>query len=216
MIFSKESKLIILRTLIVSAILLFGINLVNLFSLEGVAHNNDWIPFFGSYIGSILSGLIAGLLTFEGVKATIHHTNETRKDDFRKSIMPFMSLEFLGSGGSKEKIHNILTNSGEETSSTKSHLIKMKFKNIGMKPAINLRFNSSLISNSVEVEKETKAISFTINPNISGASSNSFSISIDFLDLSGNLYVQKYELNFEGDLDVSNISISNNMPQMTQ
>lgn len=40
--------------------------------------SNDWIGFFGSYIGSIIGGLISGGLTLAGVLLTIRKTDKDR------------------------------------------------------------------------------------------------------------------------------------------
>lgn len=156
-------KKIIWKIILASLVLIFIVILINFIPSKFTPHNSDWIPFYGSYMGAIMSGIIAGLLTYEGVKKTIVYTEKTRSDDFRKSIMPFFQVILAGTGGEKHSNHYSLENIGEKTLNQSEAIIRIKLKNIGMKDAINLRIGDDLIENAVNVNQELdNKVSFDI------------------------------------------------------
>ena len=208
-------KKMIKKIIFASLVLILIIIVINFIPSSFVPHNNDWIPFYGSFVGAIMSGIIAGLLTYEGVKKTIEYTDKTRSDDFRKSIMPFFQVILAGTGGDKHSNHYSLENIGEKTEKQTNYIIRIKLKNIGMKDAINLRCDDDLIENAVNVNQVIdKKISFDIKVNNSTYVNNCYNFYIDFQDIIGNLYVQEYELKFEGDITIDKLKIVSSLPRL--
>lgn len=100
----------------------------------GIETSNDWIGYYGSIAG--------GVLTLIGVYITIKHSEENRKDDFRKSIMPVIYIEICNTG------NVCTTETGEiagdefhydEVEKTESVCFRIALRNIGMKAAKNLK-----------------------------------------------------------------------------
>ncbi|EJT6495329.1 hypothetical protein QTH34_03805 [Clostridium perfringens] len=86
--------------------LLLVVLIINFIMVKGVpfevAHNSDWIGFWGSLLGAILSGII----TFIVLKVTIDNENkkrlqdrklieEQRLDDRRMSILPYLNYTIV-------------------------------------------------------------------------------------------------------------------------
>ena len=91
---NNTSKKIIIRTIGISILLIILINGINYISIKSlpVAHNSDWIPFYGSFVGAILSGIVGGLITLEGVKETINDAKKAREIDERQRIRPYLHM----------------------------------------------------------------------------------------------------------------------------
>ena len=80
---NKDIKKIIIVTIVISIIIIVVANMLNIIAIPGtvVDHNSAWISFYGSFIGAIICGIVGGLITLEGVKATIEYTQECRRED---------------------------------------------------------------------------------------------------------------------------------------
>lgn len=207
---------IIHKSVMVSILAIIIISIINIIPNPIVPHNNDWIPFYGSFVGSIMSGIIAGLLTYEGVRKTIQYTDKTRIDDFRKTIMPFFQVMIKGTGGELRKNNYEIENSGENLADDKQdYNIRVAFKNIGMKPAINIMFKQDLLSNALNVNDESKEITLKVKVDESNDDAvNCFNFSIQFQNLSGIEYIQNYEIKFEGPVKLAEIIPFNTLPRI--
>ena len=74
--------------------LLVAVYLINLLIITKVpfrvAQDNDWISFWGSVLGAIISGIT----TFTALKITINNENKKRLEDKRLSICPYLTYSF--------------------------------------------------------------------------------------------------------------------------
>lgn len=120
----------------VVGVLLYTVIIVGITNCDflGIATSNDWIGYYGSIAG--------GVLTLTGVYITIKHGEENRKDDFRKSIIPILYIEICDTGNA------CITETGEivgdefpydEAEKTEPICFRITMRNIGMKAAKNLK-----------------------------------------------------------------------------
>ncbi|OSB08931.1 hypothetical protein B2H97_13310 [Paraclostridium bifermentans] len=200
---NDTSKRIIIRTAwisILSIIIINGINYISIKSLP-IAHNSDWIPFYGSFIGAILSGIVGGLITLEGVKETINDAKEARKIDERQRIRPYLHMELVGLDGSSTDIEIDVKNTGENRGNSKYRIFSIKLNNIGLESCVNIRMDNKIIENSLQKGCLTKE--FTIKSEFYDGeeSINNIAIEVTFEDLMGNLYKQEYCINFLGNVE---------------
>lgn len=204
---------IIIRTFwisVLSIVIINGINYISIKSLP-IAHNSDWIPFYGSFIGAILSGIVGGLITLEGVKETIDDSKEARKIDERQRIRPYLHMELESLDGSSKDIKIDIKNTGENRGNSKYRIFSIRLKNIGLESCVNIRMNDKIIENSLQKGFLTRE--FTINSEFYDGeeSINNIPVEITFEDLMGNLYKQEYCINFLGNVEYNKLRrIQNN------
>lgn len=210
---NDTSKKIIIRTIgisILSIILINGINYISIKSLP-VAHNSDWIPFYGSFVGSILSGIVGGLITLEGVKETIKDAKKARERDERQRIRPYLHMELITLDGSSNKIKIDVKNKGENRGNSNCRIFSIKLKNIGLESCVNTRVNDKLVENSLQKGCESKEFTISTDFYDGEESINNIPIEVRFEDLMGNLYKQEYCINFLGNVEYDKLrSIQNN------
>ena len=210
---NNTSKKIIIRTIGISILLIILINGINYISIKSlpVAHNSDWIPFYGSFVGAILSGIVGGLITLEGVKETINDAKKAREIDERQRIRPYLHMELVSLDGSSKTIKIDVKNKGENRGNSKHRIFSIKLNNIGLESCVNIRMNDKIIENSLQKGCTTKE--FTINTEFYDGkeSINNIPIEVIFEDLMGNLYKQEYCINFLGNVEYDKLrSIQNN------
>lgn len=207
-----SSNKIIIRTILISIVSIILINGINYISIKWipVAHNSDWIPFYGSFVGAILCGIIGGLITLEGVKETINYAETTREEDERNKIKPYLQIEIIGLHGSEQGVVLDINNQGIQRKAKKNTIFSAKLKNIGLGAAINIRVKDKLIENSLQYDYSSKE--FTIKTIFYNGeeSINKVPIEVDFEDLNGNFYNQTYIIDFLGDVDTSKLKMIKN------
>lgn len=210
---NNTSKKIIIRTIGISILLIILINGINYISIKSlpVAHNSDWIPFYGSFVGSILSGLVGGLITLEGVKETIKDAKKARERDERQRIRPYLHMELITLDGPSNKIKIDVKNKGENRGNSNCRIFLIKLKNIGLESCVNTRVNDKLIENSLQKGCESKEFTISTDFYDGEESINNIPIEVRFEDLMGNLYKQEYCINFLGNVEYDKLrSIQNN------
>ena len=103
-----------------------------------VAHDNDWIGYYGSVAGSLISGLV----TFLGIYITIKNEKYKEYDNKRMEILPFIKytledIEYRKNEKYKnlDTFHINLDRSSKDTVHKRFYLI---LKNIGLHAAIKV------------------------------------------------------------------------------
>ncbi|MDY7224648.1 MIP/aquaporin family protein [Halalkalibacterium halodurans] len=77
----KRKKLLVLFIIFTLVITPITVNFIMNLNFSVAGDENHWIPFFGSYIGAIVGGIISGTLTLMGVLLTIKDSEKIRKKD---------------------------------------------------------------------------------------------------------------------------------------
>lgn len=216
---NKYIKKIIIVTIVISVILIVVINIVNSINIPGgivVAHNSDWIPFYGSFVGAIICGIVGGLITLEGVKATIVYNQECRREDELKKIRPYFLIKINGLYGSKNRIIQNVENQGINRGDAKETYFDITFKNIGMYSAINFTTNDIFVSNAIEQGQESERITIISQFYDGQESINTIKIPIYFQDLEGNMYKQEYTISFIGQIEFEKLKTYNTYPELIE
>lgn len=78
--------------ILIIILLPLAINLICLIPTKYTIDNNDWIGFWGSYLGSIIGGIITLFVLFQSNKLTKEIQNQNISFDFEKEIF-FKSYE---------------------------------------------------------------------------------------------------------------------------
>ncbi|GEM_PF-1584909 len=215
---NKYIKKIIIATIVISVILIVVINTLNSITIPGivVAHNSDWIPFYGSFVGAIICGIVGGLITLEGVKATIVYTQHCRREDELKKIRPYFLIKVNSLYGSKNNIVQSVENQGINRGIGSQQYFGVTFKNIGMYSAINFRTNETLVSNAIEPGQESERITIISQFYDGQESINTIKIPIYFQDLEGNMYKQEYSISFIGQIEFEKLKTYNTYPELIE
>lgn len=208
----KTSREIIILTAIISVISIILINLVNYANVESlpIAHNTDWIPFYGSFIGAIISGIMGGLITLEGVKETIKYSKKASEEEDRYKIKPYLHIQINGSGGSSEKDIVEVNNIGEIRGNANDIEFSINLKNIGLESCVNIYINDTLIENSIQKGDISKTVIIKTMCYDGDESINTIPIIVIFEDLMGNVYKQEYRINFMGEFEQSKLKMIRN------
>ncbi|MFB4165326.1 hypothetical protein ACE1TI_16335 [Alteribacillus sp. JSM 102045] len=118
-----------------------------------VVNNNDWISFYGSIIG--------GLITLVGVALTIVYTSYQNREQDRKGIKPYISITQLYKNSIKDEVAHLTNDdykigliamvNNEKRSANDLMIDELSFygfiKNIGIGTAINIQFVNMWIEN---------------------------------------------------------------------
>lgn len=122
--------------------------------------NNDWIGFFGSYMGA----LIGAVITLVGVKMTINHENKVRNEEYIKRIMPVLS----------EKIHFLTYGELENWNETRGAFLELHGEHAGNGEA----FDKSTIEKYLksgekgEIMSKNKFVQYSLKNLSQGAATN--------------------------------------------
>ena len=87
-------KKVILYTTIISLLTIGIINIIVIIPNNWVAHDNEWIGFFGGFLGTIIAGVIGGFITYKGVKKTIDENRIEGAERMRQQKMPIFIYTF--------------------------------------------------------------------------------------------------------------------------
>ena len=88
----KKYKKMFLFEILIIIILLITINIILVIKAPfKVAQNSDWIGFWGSVLGSVVSGMV----TFTALKITIDDENSKRKEERSYAIMPYINYTVI-------------------------------------------------------------------------------------------------------------------------
>lgn len=190
--YKRFIKKLIVGSTVAIIIAIFLVNLINSFNFAFVAHNSDWIPFYGNMLGGLLGGIIGGIVTLKGVMETIEYNEKTRRCDEKKSIKPYLTLIYSNSGGSHIHDDNLkLVNYANTAGDSCINAIKFTVLNIGMGNAINIKLNNKDVSWQALVGKDQN-FCVTIQENKKTQDTNRFELDIKFRDLLDNQYKQTF------------------------
>ena len=181
--------------------------------------NNDWVGFFGSYMGA----LIGAAITLAGVKMTINHENKVRNEEYIKKMMPVLSekIQFLtykelenwnetrgaffelhgeqagnGEAFDKSTIEKYLKSSEEEIMS-KNKFVQYNLKNLSQGAATNISLTvngSNILPQFSILPNDEMKIVFVITLQASENNSHSkFKLEFKFQDALGEKRYKQYD-----------------------
>lgn len=217
----KFGIIITMGIFIITAIisLLINIILTTAFPLNfKIAHDNEWIGYYGSIAGSIISGIV----TFLGIYITIRYEKDKDLDTKRLQVYPYIKysliniIDSLTSGNYEDYIDiNVDLDLRKKNKGSRrrfSRCCYIDFKNIGLCPAINVKiiefrcrsFSTHIRDNidSIEVNSNNGYCITTFLPEYLEEEKNiSYSmpikIKVEYSDLLNNYYFQDLELLIE-------------------
>jgi hypothetical protein len=192
------------RTLIIAIILVFIFipllfaKIISISVFSWISADNDWIGFWGGYLG--------GILTLGGVALTINHSWKVLSSTQRLSILPYLAiLENKVMDEATPIVHISLINTPEENIKVEDCLfffrrlvIKGIFKSIGMGHATNCKIDDIFV--------EKKKIKYSTGKQSVFIQNDETPFCIELLDfglLKGDLseiYIKKYNDYFYGDI----------------
>lgn len=195
----------------IAVLLIINILLVTPNPLLKAETDNDWIGFFGGYLGA----LIGGLTTFSGVLLTIRYTKEQEAENNRLTVLPYISADYINNKINKQADSYISfgnTDEGMQQSEVCGNLI---LSNIGLGTAVNFsitdcKFDGKDINQSIFFDaltiNQSKNLNISIRLPIEDSSqineANShlfvrnipFTMNLKFNDFLNNMYEQPIEL----------------------
>jgi hypothetical protein len=171
------------------------INLIMKINIGLAVQQNDWIGFFGGYVG--------GIFTLIGVLLTIDYYRKQEKEDKRISIMPYIKAKQRSLVAVDEAIDENVINlayysehKNANESSNEAGGILFDLENIGLGTAVDIKFSNTLLLGSTADmpflsmkvnDKEHIYIKIYIGSSYLG---NFRSIPVYYYDLFGNKYRQ--------------------------
>lgn len=159
-----------------------------------VAQSNDWIGFYGSYMG--------GLATLLGIWLTLgYYRNKDLEDGRRESdktklsIRPYFKVTNVTDFQNVE-YHTVQFKSAEPYDIMKDVSCKFEIQNVGLGTAVDITFTrlytyeKTVLAPTLTIQVGAKDyIEVTANGNISNFSGNTF-LTVNYADLMGNRYEQ--------------------------
>lgn len=202
-IFSFVFVIIITLFLIILSIVIFKIP-----ALLTNEFNNDWIGFYGSLFG----GLISGFATYIGVLLTIKKNIEDSQEEKRLSLLPYINVSEKYKTGKVDNFLEIVIpikgNKKKLETLKDAYKIRLELRNIGLGTAIDIKFESETLA--INIDKLTlgnnnensnyninlaKDDSYFILANIYNITdSSNHLIKIIYKDMLGNIYNQKLKV----------------------
>ena len=150
----KKYKKMFLFEMIILIILLMIINVILVIKAPfKVAQDSDWIGFWGSVFGLVISGMV----TFTALKITIDNENIKRKEERSYAIMPYINYNLIKKD-EFDKVDNLksigdcIDISSKNCKYLKYYTpifnFKFKFENLGLGPAIKFKVKALNYENS--------------------------------------------------------------------
>lgn len=140
--------------ILIIIILLITINIILVIKAPfKVAQNSDWIGFWGSVLGSVVSGMV----TFTALKITIDDENSKRKEERSYAIMPYINYTVIKKDefnkfNSLKSIGDFIDISSKNLKYLKKYApifnFKLKLENLGLGPAIKFKVKALNYENS--------------------------------------------------------------------
>ncbi len=136
----------------------------------------DWLGFSGSYMGSIIGGLLSGAVTFliliathkktdEAIKLTRESLSQTKKqyeEEKRLNVIPYINAETVKCSNSE--LQYAVTIYGDTQSTIIDAVSLFKFSNIGHGNCFSLKFKKFIIDEIIVQEEDIEI--FHINDSI--------------------------------------------------
>ena len=141
----KKYKKMFLSEIIILLMLLVFINIILVIKAPfKVAQDSDWIGFWGSVFGLVISGMV----TFTALKITIDNENIKRKEELSYAIMPYINYTVIKKDefnkfDNLKSIGNCINISSKNRKYLKRYTpifnFKFKLENLGLGPAIKFK-----------------------------------------------------------------------------
>ncbi|SET61736.1 hypothetical protein SAMN05660297_02943 [Natronincola peptidivorans] len=163
-----------------------------------VAENNDWISFFGGYIGGVTT-LLGVWFTIDYYRKKDEEERNKADEKARLSLMPYFKVVNLDSLPQyyKEVFFSCIDSTGMMTTLTSPFMIK----NVGLGTAVDVNFlyltnfdwNADSLRLTLAV-KDEEHIELNIQIPEDGIGGNTLWLTINYADLLGNKYEQAISL----------------------